>query len=732
MRLVGFRVQMFRCVLDSGWIDVSPLTVLVGKNESGKTAMLKALHKLNPAVPEPYSIDREWPRRYRKDRDEGQVVCSARFELSPEEVQELKSFSGQEVIPSIVEVRRDYSGQLEILFPPELFPDRLQLSDIDPLLSLLPDIPDVAGSAFSETAQECLNETRRLIMEGRFTNLAAVRGDHIQALLGKVTFVTLPIVTAGPSVVTVAGATGSQAADSGASKGKGRSKDVTLQPASEADAQAAASADAEAGEAPYVAQQPRFPHEQEFIEAYQVALEQITEKITATPSMLEKAREYILKHMPAFVYMSDYQTFTGSAQLDQVKQRKDRGELSQEDRTLLTIMDLAGLDLDDEVRKGDLGEREQRQFDLDDASVVLTQYLSEHKQRRYQVQLRADGQKFYTFVKDEYDPSLILLEERSRGFQWFFSFDLMFMHASKGTFQNCVVLLDEPGLHLHPDAQKDLLKRLREYSGDNTIVYTSHLPFMVDLERPDRIRVLSESPNGTIVTDDLMKSQAEAKFVLQSALAVASSPSYLVTQRNLVVEGVDDYWILTELSRLMQRSGEIGLPGDLFVVPSGGAAEAAYVATFMVDHDLDVVVMFDSDDGGDGFKKVLAKKWLSRYPSKHAEVLSLADCMGYGETGFSIEDIFREEFYVRKVREVYIKQLNAAGCEELSLPAGGQLAVRVERALAQYGIKFDKVAVAKALRASLSKMETIEDLSQETRLAARRIFSAINEALPQE
>ncbi len=716
MRLVSFRVQMYRCILDSGWIDVSPLTVLVGKNESGKTALLKALYKLNPSVPEPYCIDREWPRRYRKDRNEGQVVCSARFELGPEEVQELKAFSGQEVIPSIVEVRRDYAGRLEILFPPELFPDRLTPGDAEPLLALLPRVPDVVGSAFGQKARQCLDEARQLIAEGRFSDLARVQDEHIQALFDRLTLTPSPGTAAPQAGVVVTGGPGDV-------KG-GKRK------AAEEDEAAATSEDAfiDAGT---IGPQSIFPREKDFIEHYKDSLRQISEKLTATPSMLEKAREYVLKHMPAFVYMSDYETFSGAAQLDQVKQRRDRGEMTQEDKTLLTIMELAQLDLDEEVEKGDLGDREQRQFDLDDASVVLTQYLSEHKQRKYQVQLRADGQKFYTFIKDEYDPSLILLEERSRGFQWFFSFDLMFMHASRGTFKNCVVLLDEPGLHLHPDGQKDLLRRLREYSEDNTIVYTSHLPFMIDLERPDRIRVLSETPNGSIVTDDLMKSQAEAKYVLQSALAVSSSPSYLVTQRNLVVEGVDDYWILTEMSRLMQRSGEVGLPGDLFIVPANGPAEAAYVATFMVDHDLDVVVLFDSDDGGDYHKKELAKKWLNRYPSTRAQVLSLSECMGT-ENGFSIEDIFREEFYVRKVREVYMKQLNAAGCEELSLPAGDQLATRVEKAMAQFGIQFDKVAVAKALRASLSKMETLEDLSQETRLAVKRIFTAINAALVQK
>ena len=54
MKLTGFQVQMFKCVIDSGWIAVTPLTVVVGKNESGKTALLKALHEFNPFKPEPF------------------------------------------------------------------------------------------------------------------------------------------------------------------------------------------------------------------------------------------------------------------------------------------------------------------------------------------------------------------------------------------------------------------------------------------------------------------------------------------------------------------------------------------------------------------------------------------------------------------------------------------------------------------------------------------------------
>ena len=85
----------------------------------------------------------------------------------------------------------------------------------------------------------------------------------------------------------------------------------------------------------------------------------------------------------------------------------------------------------------------------------------------------------------------------------------------------CVILLDEPGLHLHPDAQKDLLRRLEHYAKGNTLLYTTHLPFMIDLNHPERIRVLEETDDdGIVVTTNFTGSSPDTKFVLQAALGM--------------------------------------------------------------------------------------------------------------------------------------------------------------------------------------------------------------------
>ena len=49
MELKSFRVRNFRSINDSGEIEVSRITALLGRNESGKSNILRALHSLNPA-----------------------------------------------------------------------------------------------------------------------------------------------------------------------------------------------------------------------------------------------------------------------------------------------------------------------------------------------------------------------------------------------------------------------------------------------------------------------------------------------------------------------------------------------------------------------------------------------------------------------------------------------------------------------------------------------------------
>lgn len=54
------------------------------------------------------------------------------------------------------------------------------------------------------------------------------------------------------------------------------------------------------------------------------------------------------------------------------------------------------------------------------------------------------------------------LENRSKGFQWFFSFLIWFSKIQGDKNKKYILLLDEPGLSLHASAQDDLLRFIDE------------------------------------------------------------------------------------------------------------------------------------------------------------------------------------------------------------------------------------------------------------------------------
>ena len=63
MVVQAFRVTNFRSVRDSGWIDASDVTALIGTNESGKTNLLVPLWKLNPAKEGEIKLINDAPRK---------------------------------------------------------------------------------------------------------------------------------------------------------------------------------------------------------------------------------------------------------------------------------------------------------------------------------------------------------------------------------------------------------------------------------------------------------------------------------------------------------------------------------------------------------------------------------------------------------------------------------------------------------------------------------------------
>lgn len=69
MKLIKVQITNYRCVDDSEEFTLNQTTCLVGKNESGKTTLLRAIEKLNPLGESKVTYDktRDYPRRFLTD-----------------------------------------------------------------------------------------------------------------------------------------------------------------------------------------------------------------------------------------------------------------------------------------------------------------------------------------------------------------------------------------------------------------------------------------------------------------------------------------------------------------------------------------------------------------------------------------------------------------------------------------------------------------------------------------
>ena len=75
MRLIKAQVKNYRSVRDSGLFDIElSKTILVGPNEAGKTAILRALQQINPPTDTPkFAPLRDYPRSSYNDITTGKV-----------------------------------------------------------------------------------------------------------------------------------------------------------------------------------------------------------------------------------------------------------------------------------------------------------------------------------------------------------------------------------------------------------------------------------------------------------------------------------------------------------------------------------------------------------------------------------------------------------------------------------------------------------------------------------
>jgi len=216
------------------------------------------------------------------------------------------------------------------------------------------------------------------------------------------------------------------------------------------------------------------------------------------------------------------------------------------------------------------------------------------------LKVTADGQYLKVVVEDDLGVE-IELDQRSEGFQWLVSFFVVFFAEAMDKHKNAILLLDEPGMSLHALKQRDFRETISRLSKGNQTLFSTHSPFLVGPDELDIVRVVEMKSReaGTAVHTTLSSEDPAGMLPLQEALGYAFASSLFSQQRNLILEGITDYWYIEATSELFKAAGKPSVNDKIALVFANTAGKVVYYATILHAHKLKVAALLDSDSAGD-------------------------------------------------------------------------------------------------------------------------------------
>jgi predicted ATP-dependent endonuclease of OLD family len=664
VRLRHFRATNYRSINDSGEIEVRDRTALVGRNESGKSNLLLALQATKPPGGlKPLSKVKDFPRDRRlSDFSDDLPVAETLWELDAYEQSELGRIFPRAAKVTNVAVTRMYKA--------------------GPYMVRFQDLSILAVPAA---------ELRR--------DVAKVRQSLTASAQAKDPAVTMTVAQAVENLA--------KAVDTSNQVPTVWARQVLT--AAESLRQAAKAASIEMTD---------------LAQTHLANIERLANQITNDDDAYKAARNWVVQQLPVFIYLSDYPELDGHQSLTKLANDQAASTLDEAERNFLKLMNVAGLD-PNELQELVTKDHEERQQLANRAGAVVTKKIRElWSDRQLKVRFNIDAEHFDTLISDPnayYDVE-VNFNERSRGFRWFFSFYITFAaDTASGAAKQAILLLDEPGLHLHAVAQRDLLEHFKLDFADNQIIYTTHSPFMIPVDDLSAVRTVNiDTEKGTTVTND-PTGDAKTLFPLQSALGYDLTQTLFVGERTLVVEGVTDYWYLSAVSERLAETGGVALPPAVVITPAGGAKKVPYMVALLTSQRLRVLVLLDHEPTGREAATELRNTGLARPDAVlHVGEVFLAPQPSEAD----IEDLLDPAVYDQLVVETYATELQG---NTLTLnPRIPRIVKRYEDAFRAFGHEFHKTRPARLFLRRIAE-DPNKALTTASRERFERLFGLIDQ-----
>lgn len=452
----------------------------------------------------------------------------------------------------------------------------------------------------------------------------------------------------------------------------------------------------------------------------------------------DEVLEILKNRIPIFVLFNNYFRVRPLIHLEHLAQRVEQNILDDkyydygnlcllkllgfEPRKLADIGNLSSPQLNDsDALKKYRDKLDARSYQLNAASVKLTNEIRKvwrpdpDRFEANKLKVTADAQYLKVVVEDDIGVD-IELDQRSEGFQWLVSFFVVFFSEAMDKHKNAILLLDEPGMSLHGLKQRDFRETISRLAETNQTIFTTHSPFLVGPDELDIVRVveLKGRDEGTKVHTVVSSSDPASILPLQEALGYDLAHSLFSQQRNLVLEGITDYWYLEATSELLRSDNIVNLDNKIALVFANTAGKVVYYATILHAHHLKVAALLDSDAAGDQ----AAQQEALVHTLGNKKILRTKDyCVGIARA--EIEDLLRETL-VKIAAKEFGKDVSGVAQKQQNRPIISLFTGEINN--------FSKYRLAKAY-VGWTRQNSGYDLTENERNQFVKLIKAINKAL---
>lgn len=235
-------------------------------------------------------------------------------------------------------------------------------------------------------------------------------------------------------------------------------------------------------------------------------------------------------------------------------------------------------------------------------------------------------------------------EERSNGLKWYLNMFIQIMSETNSTdIENYIILIDEPGVYLHINAQKEVLKLFEDFATkDNQIIYTTHSPFMIYEDKLYRSRLIIKDDKGNSNIGNKyyslphkMGSKTETLTPILTAMGISNYNILSLDNKkcSIITEGISDYNYIKGYLQTKKNNNIYN------IIPSVSADNINNIASIFIGWGCNFKVILDQDDSGRKQYKLLKNKLA--IDSSNIVFID-GETLPIEKKKFTIEDVFSD------------------------------------------------------------------------------------------